>query len=410
VIFIFATTEAHKIPATILSRCQRYDFRRISVSLITNTLTRIAKSEGVDVDSESLRLISHEATGSLRDAESLLDQAVAFSGESVSVDTIKSMLGVLDRKRLFDLAGAIVDRNPKKSIALLEDAFQAGVDLVRFAMDLLEFLRHMLVLAECGDERGVVDLPADEIKLLNDLIAEAKAPELHRMFSLWYGVAENVSRSPFPKMLLEIGLIRLCRVGDVKRIDDVIANINAVIGDGTMPIATKPTVQSQPPARHAFGKAEADGQPESKPESDVTKSLSFEPAASKEDEESKGRWQEFMRWVVVQKPQVASILQHGLLVGVDKDIIKLAFNNPLYADMLSEDDRKKQVEDLFETFFKRRMMLAVGKSAEAPEGGPKGLRKKDLMREALGNDIVRKTADILNARLHDVKVDGEESS
>ncbi|HQC50654.1 MAG TPA: DNA polymerase III subunit gamma/tau, partial [bacterium] len=101
VIFMFATTESHKIPATILSRCQRYDFRRIPSTLIAKELSRIAGNEGVKVDDSALRIIAHEATGSLRDAESLFDQAIAFSGDEITSEVIGRMLGTLDRKRLY---------------------------------------------------------------------------------------------------------------------------------------------------------------------------------------------------------------------------------------------------------------------------------------------------------------------
>lgn len=409
VIFIFATTESHKIPATILSRCQRYDFRRIPQGLIVGTLAKIAGDEKIKIDDESLRMIAHEATGSLRDAESLFDQAIAFSGEGVTAKKIKEMLGTLDRSRLFELTSALLARDPKNALDMLDSAFEGGTDLVRFAMDILEILRHMLILAECGDERGAIDLPPDEISLLKGLSGKTSAPELHRMFSLWYGVADGIARSPFPKMLLEVGLIRLCRVGAVKNVEDVIARIDAVIGNESLGREPKPHPRQEAVLqRPEMPKGQTPGEGiEAKTSESV--SLSFEPAGSPADAEAEKKWQEFMRWVVVQKPQVASILQHGVLVGIDDGIVKLSFNNPLYADMLSEDARKVQVEGFFESFFKRKMSLAVGKNADAPVGGEQARKKKELMREALGNDIVRKAADVLNARLYDVKVDGEEN-
>lgn len=399
-IFIFATTEAQKIPATILSRCQRYDFRRIPVSMIAKTLERISKCENVKIDEESLGVIAHEATGSLRDAESLFDQAIAFSGDDVTSQTVQDMLGTMDRTRLFDLLSAILSSDAKGTLALLDDAFDTGADLVRFAMEILELIRHMLVVAECGEVRGTVDLPPDEMKLIVEFAGRTNAATLHRMFSVWYSVGEQVSRSSFPKMLLEVGLIRLCRVGEVHSIHEVISRIDGLINhrdDAKMEDRGSKVEDNKPKIEDGRSKI-VDQKP---------KALSFEPAKTEADQQGEKRWQEFMRWIVVQKPQLASILQHGIFVGMDDGVVKLTFNNPLYADMLSESERSSQAEGFLADFFKVKVRLAVGNIAAGPETGMGAVKKKEMMREALGNDVVKQAADILNARLHDVKVDDQ---
>lgn len=406
VIFIFATTEAHKIPATILSRCQRYDFRRIPRALITKTLENIAKDEGIAIDSGSLHVIAHEATGSLRDAESLLDQAIAFSGEKVEASKVKEMLGTLDRGRLFGLLSAVFARDASGALGVLDEAFQNGGDLVRLSMDVLEMLRHLLVMAECGAEGSAVDLMPEEISTLKKFLKDADAPRLHRMFTVWYEIADGIGRSPFPKMLLEVGLMRLSRIGDVVRVDDVIARIDSL--SEAMPPSMALPQSPVPPARAAPA---ANPPRETKDFADKKEPshLSFEPAGVSVDPAAEKKWQEFMRWVVVQKPQVASILQNGVFSGIEGDSIGLSFANPLYADMLSEEDRKAQVASLLESFFKRRMNMMIARSGGAATVEEKGQRKKDLMREALGSDVVRKAAEVLNATLHEVKIDGDET-
>lgn len=408
VVFIFATTEAHKIPATILSRCQRHDFRRIAPSKIAATLKRIAKGEGATVDDEALRLISHEATGSLRDAESLFDQSIAFAGNDVTAETIKSMLGFLDRKRIFDVMEATLEKDPKRALAVLDEVFETGADIVRFAMDVLEMLRHALVLSECGGARGTIDLAPDEAKALGELLKETAAPELHQMFSIWYGIAEQVARSPFPKMLFEVGLIRLCRAGPVRQISEIVARLDAIVeAPGGAAADAGPAAQaSLPTAPKAVPQAKPPADAPAPPDVDHP-SPTFEPGPSRKDAASERRWEEFMRWLVVKRPQAASILQHGVLVGIDGGVVKLSFDNPLYADMLAEAERRQHLEKLFGEFFKRTMQVAVAKTGEADARADKGHKKRELMREALDSDIVRKAADILNAQLHDVKVEGE---
>ena len=417
VIFIFATTEPHKIPPTILSRCQRYDFRRISPHQIASTLSHIAKEEGTAIDEDAIHLISWEATGSLRDAESLFDQAIAFSGGKVTADTIKSMLGFLDQKLLFDLAEALVACDSKRALGILDEIFRTGADLVRFAMDVLRILRHMLVLAECKDQRAVGDLLPHEMERLSELVKTVPASTLHQMFSSWYTVAESVGRSPFPKMLLEVGLVRLCRVGTLKPIDDVLARLDAIVGDAPaenvrrdletqvrgvkMEEAPKQTSNQEalPPVSTAV--EDEGGAVASDP------SPTFEPVPDPTSKANEERWQEFMRWLVVKRPQVASIFQSGSFEGTDGKVIKLVFDNPLYADMLSEKERRRQAESLLKEFFNRTMRLEVVSVGSTPTPAARSSHKKEATREALGSDIVRKAADILNAKLHEVKVGGK---
>ncbi len=406
VVFIFATTEAHKIPATILSRCQRYDFRRIPAPLIAATLGRIAGDEGLTVEADALALVAREATGSMRDAESLLDQAVAFAGGAVTGETIKAMLGFLDRKLLFDALRAVVRHDAKTAIEVLDEVYATGADLSRFATDVLELVRHLLVVAECGGKSAPVDLMEDERALLDELARTIDGPRLHQMFSLWYSVADAVARSSFPKMLLEVGLIRLARVEPVKPIADIVARLDAVIGasapvpavapSAATPSASRPTPtpQTTPPA-----KAVAPAAPEANPKP------TFEPAPTGADADCERRWDEFMRWIVVQRPRIASIIQNGELEGVANGVVRMSFSNPLFAGMITEDDRRPQVEELLATFFKRPFRIAVEQSAQGNTTISERQQKKELMREALGSETVRKAADILDARVFDVKVD-----
>ncbi len=410
VIFIFATTEAHKIPATILSRCQRYDFRRIPAGLTAGALRKIAEREGVKISDEALGMIAHESTGSLRDAQSLFDQAIAFSGDSIEPDSIKSMLGCLDRTLLFELVGAALDRNADKALGVLDEVFETGADLSRFAGDALELLRHLLVISECGSERASLDLPKDEIDTLTKLAAGTNGGELHQMFSLWYGVAESVSRSPFPKMLLEVGLIRLCRIGRVREVGEVIERLDAILAG--RPIAPRMTEAAATraaaePADTKRAAPAATAAPSVEEPDDAN--LTFEPAPrSASDIASERRWQEFMRWIVSQRPQAAAILEHASLQEITQKSVKVRFANAHYAEMQAEEDRMKKVGELLSAFFKKPMTLSI--ESERPAGGKTDLKqtqkkKKELIREALKDDIVSQAADILGAKLHDVKVE-----
>jgi DNA polymerase-3 subunit gamma/tau len=143
--FIFATTDPHKVPHTIHSRCQRYDFKRIPFRLIADRLMHIARSDGVEVSDRALFLIAREGEGSMRDAQSLFDQVIAFAGKTVRDEDVVAALGLADRKMLYAVADAIVDRNPVRALELLNELHLYGQDMRRFARELLEHFRNLSV-------------------------------------------------------------------------------------------------------------------------------------------------------------------------------------------------------------------------------------------------------------------------
>jgi DNA polymerase-3 subunit gamma/tau len=141
--FIFATTDPHKVPHTIHSRCQRYDFRRIPARLIVERLAEIAKADGIAVSERGLYLIAREAEGSMRDAQSLFDQVIAYAGKKINDEDVAGALGLADRALLFDLAAAIIERNPAKALEVVERLHRFGYDLRRFVRELLEHVRNL---------------------------------------------------------------------------------------------------------------------------------------------------------------------------------------------------------------------------------------------------------------------------
>ncbi|OGQ21440.1 MAG: DNA polymerase III, subunit gamma and tau [Deltaproteobacteria bacterium RIFCSPLOWO2_02_FULL_44_10] len=364
VVFVFATTEVHKIPATILSRCQRYDFRRISVSKIVQALQMIASREKINVQEDALQLLAREASGSMRDAESLFDQAIAFSEGDISTSRIQSMLGFLDRKRLFEMIEAVIDREPQRGLLFLEEMFNEGLDLSRLTFDFLEMFRHLLVLKSCGGEVTLLDLPSEEIERLRFLASKRDVDELQQLFTYVYRASDDIARSSFPKLLLEILLLRLCRVEPVRPIGELMEKIEQFME-------------------------------------------SREPAPSpKKIEEAARNWPEFQRWLVANEPRMASLLQHAVDVVREGENVKLSFENSLYADMLLEEERKKHLAQLLERFFHQKFSLVIDcrKGEQGKKGKEEKIRSQAVTKEALESNAVREAANILGGRVHDVKI------
>ncbi len=392
VIFIFATTEVHKIPATILSRCQRYDFRRIPKQEIIDALMGIAAKEHIAVEESVLRFLAHESTGSMRDAQSLFDQAIAFGGDNVSLEQVGDMLGTWDRVRLFELVSAIIQQNPMAAILHLGQAYDCGADLNRLASAILELLHHLIMLKEdeqAGTHLDIVDDECTELMALSQLVTPE---QLQRMFHSWYQVVESVSRSGLPKMLLEVGLIRLCHIGPIESIESLIDEVRqlgvslkvAAVPD--ISVSTQNISQEKQPAQF-----------------EAVEQNTVIP------DNANDRWDEFVAWVSAKKPQVASLLQNGIFMGIEGTQVRLTYSNPLYADMMQETDRQDVLNQLLSEFFKKNICITIGRIAEKNTSKAKQGKKKEIVKQALSDDIVKQAATILDARIHDIRVETEDA-
>ncbi|MDY5210964.1 DNA polymerase III subunit gamma/tau, partial [Intestinibacter sp.] len=166
VIFILATTEPHKIPATILSRCQRFDFKRVTVKDISERMKYICEKEGIDADEKALNLIARNSQGALRDALSILDQCISFQGHTISYNDVIELLGSVNIEQLFDLAESIIKEDTKKSLQILNDFIVWGKDVRNLVNDLIDHFRNLMVCKISNDLDDIISLPEETIDLL----------------------------------------------------------------------------------------------------------------------------------------------------------------------------------------------------------------------------------------------------
>jgi DNA polymerase-3 subunit gamma/tau len=225
VLFVFATTEPHKIPETILSRCQRFDFKRIPEKKIVDAIGRIAAKEGVEVESAALHHLAREAEGGMRDSLSLLDQVIAFCGTRITEAQVREVLGIADRRILSDLTAALLEGNSQRALLLVEDLFHFGIDLQKFAGELVKHLRDLIVIKVCADPARLVDLPDAEVEQMAELVRDQPPARLHRLFSAMMQGADEIGRSPFPKLALEMVLLRLCEQGTTLPLGEVLQGL-----------------------------------------------------------------------------------------------------------------------------------------------------------------------------------------
>ena len=206
-IFIFATTEVHKIPATILSRCQRFDFKRIPFRDIQAHLKKIVEKEGIPFEEQALFMLAREADGSLRDSQSLLEQSLAFAGGELKAAHVAEALGLMDRSILFEISEAVAGKDAAACLKIVEKIYGFGYDLKRATSDLLEHLRDLTVLKVTADA-SLLDLPDSELERLGELCSRVGAERLHMLFSIVSKGYEDVSRSAHPRYALEMTLLK----------------------------------------------------------------------------------------------------------------------------------------------------------------------------------------------------------
>jgi DNA polymerase-3 subunit gamma/tau len=225
VIFMFATTEPHKIPATILSRCQRFDFRRVTQTQAQQRLLEVSKAENLKVENGALALMARAAEGSMRDALSLLDQVIAFSGGDITVQSVRDSIGLIEGQTLLGILTGIFARKPLDALELVEQAYQRGHDLRVLGRSLVEFL-HAAILAKVGAPNSqTLELSEEEWKELRSIAALRELSEIEMIFQVLHHGLEWIARSPQPKVVLDVLVIK-CATADALIFADSAADTN----------------------------------------------------------------------------------------------------------------------------------------------------------------------------------------
>ncbi len=346
-IFIFATTDPQKVPATVLSRIIRLDLRPISTQQIVKHLQSIGQKEGFDTEPEALFEIAREATGGMRDALSLLDQIVSFEGR-VSSQAVERVLGLSPRRFVQELSASILAGDAAQTLTIAEQVYQSGIDLKRLSLDLLEYFRHMMVLQVNADP-SLFDLPESELEQLRQKATGIPAHQLDQIFRLLQRGVSELMRAPLPKVHLDVLLLRLCRHGELKSLEEILALLKDRSGPSiAIPPTPRPTIV--PPVTPIASR--------------VTSPQVVPPPSRAETGKT---WPDFMTFIKGRKPQMAALLEHGHLVSLEATEVVLEFSpKSVYADMLKDEDRRQALGTLLQEFFGVKKHLQCLEQTGAP--------------------------------------------
>ncbi len=212
VIFILATTEVHKLPITILSRCQRYDFKRISIDTITERMQELLLAENVQAEEKALRYIAKTADGSMRDALSLLDQCIAFHfGKELTYDKVLDVLGAVDTDVFSRLLRYVLDRDVLGCIGLLEEIIMQGRELTQFVSDFTWYLRNLMLLQASDNLEDVIDMSTENLKRLKEEALRVDMEQIVRYIRIFSELSGQIRYAAQKRILVEIALIKLCK-------------------------------------------------------------------------------------------------------------------------------------------------------------------------------------------------------
>ncbi len=274
--FVMATTDVQKVPATVLSRCQRYDFRRLTVAEIGKQLTEIVKQDGLEVSGEALALIAREADGSMRDAQSLLEQVAGVTGGTVDASETARILGVAEIGVVTDTVRAVLEGNHKRLVEICAELRQTGTDEQRFLLDVLDVLRYVTIAATAGLD-ALPQGSADAFRETAAALKSARTPlDLQRVFTSLLRTAEDLRRAGMPDLVLEMGLLKAASLESVLSATELLARLESGPGRPPAPV----------PVPRAVGKRSEAPPPPVEPT--ATEASTDDPAAA---------WAEFLETV-----------------------------------------------------------------------------------------------------------------
>ncbi len=260
VVFIFATTEAHKVPETIQSRCQRFDFRRIPRAQILERLQDMAREEGYAIGETALSSVAKAADGSMRDAQSLLDQIISYCGTTVPDEAVAEILGIAGREYFYRISEAVLGEDPGGCVVALDEVYRSGYDINQFYQDLVEHFRNLLMVRLLPDPSRVLDVADGEVEELQKQAESAGPEDLRRLVSVLLKAEEDILHSSLPRMGMEVTLIKLAHLGRLEPLEKILEKVTALEQSGG-----HPPPESTGPSRRTPGKPAPTGRPAAPP-------------------------------------------------------------------------------------------------------------------------------------------------
>jgi DNA polymerase III subunit gamma/tau len=407
VIFVLATTDPKKIPATVLSRCQHLPFRRITTHKIKERLKQITTAEGLNIADAALEMVARAADGSMRDSLTILDQVASFA-DTISAEDVKDLLGFTDMQTLSVLAEAIITGDRKGIIDMISSLVESGTDLKTFTKDYLQFMRDLLIARICGDSGDIMDLSEEEVAVITGLTQKTNEEHLALLLSELIKSEPAIRAAMFPRIALEMTLLRMSMMSHFTAVDEAIkmlgssgaAKISAsvshkdvlpkeVISRESKPIidggvkepalSVKPVVTIQP------------SEPVKRPEqADIAKPTAPIPELSVQE-----TWGRVIKRLENENTPLSSKILQGSVIMSDKDIT-IQFNGGMSVLAESVKENVPLIQKHILEISGKNIHITVATKEVKP------ISQKDLKDKALKNPIVKEALDLFEGRIADI--------
>jgi DNA polymerase-3 subunit gamma/tau len=355
VIFILATTEAHKIPITILSRCQRYDFKRITIDVIADRLKELVDKEQVEVEDKALRYIAKAGDGSLRDALSLLDQCIAFYlGQKLTYENALEVLGAVDTEVFSSILRSIIDKNIIEVIGKLEELIMQGRDLSQFVSEFTWYLRNLMLVKTSDNIEDVLDVSSESLERLKEEAKLIDMDVLMRYIRIFSELSNQVKYSSQKRVMIEIALIKLCKPAMETNIDSLLDRISSIekqLENGIQVQTTSSVLEEVP---------------KSKAVNSVKSTVPLPKAISEDVKNVVNKWKSIIEGMSgLVKPYLKAA---KLSVGNDNRLL-VVFSDLMADGIVNTPERKQELEDCIASSIGKKVdvdmkMLETGTSFE----------------------------------------------
>jgi DNA polymerase-3 subunit gamma/tau len=453
VVFVFATTEPHKIPATVLSRVQRYDFRRIQFAQVLARLDEICRSEGVTAAEGALAVIAREAEGSMRDALSLLDQAwSAAAGGELREEEVAEALGVVDRGTLLGLGRALLARDARACLAGIEQVFARGYDIRQFAGALLTLLRDLAV-AKVAPESAFFDRPEHEVQEMRAMVETHEAATVYRQFDTLARAFDEIARAAYPKLLLEMTLLKMAAAEPLRPIAEALSRLEALekrLGTSRIeappartdapkaaklatlaveraeqpkavvppPVASPPAPAApQPVAPQPAAPTPVAPQPVA-PQPVASQPVAPQPVAPQPVADPAQAWREIVERLREARRSVAALFEQGKVVALGPASVKIAFEEPFLLESAREPENVALLTDLCRKRLGAAVTVSIVAQSEAPGAPIVSLaeeerrdaesRRAETRRGLAEHPNVHAAQELLGAKLLEVRLESTE--
>ncbi|MFQ5859093.1 MAG: DNA polymerase III subunit gamma/tau [Anaerolineae bacterium] len=440
-LFVLATTEPHKIPETIRSRCQRFDFRRVSLQSIIGKLERICEAEGAVAEPAALEAIARAATGSLRDSESLLDQLLAFAEDTIALEQVQGLLGTVAGEAVAALVDHLVDRNTPEGLALINQTVDAGADPRQFTRQLLEYLRGLLLL-QVGD-RDLVNVTDDTLKRMQAQVERLPAQRLVKIIRCFAEADFNLKIGAQPQLPLELAFVEMTldamesAVRDASSPARPSATEGRAVREAPAPNERTPRDRRQPVAevefpssRQPFDTAQDEARDTASPtaatDPPATQAavLGARPSIESGEDEPSGEprtgsepspagdggtidlgtveanWDELLLAIRPHSRMVEALLKDCKPIAVDGDVVTLGFFYPFHRERVEEPKSKSMVTAMLGRVLRAEVQVRcvmVDKSTAAQEVQKR--RPKDKYQQAAEDPVIQAAVERFGARI-----------